>query len=271
MLAEQRRADRRTAAQRLEREGGALPFHVHVVDSCLLADQPHRARAGVSRVERQPLGYFHRRLADHCGCRRLEDPRLLARDRAKRGAEILHVIEADRRHPRGKGAHDVGRIEPASESGLDEGDVGVLGGEVQKSHRRSRLEERRPNPLDRRRPAFDERDDLTFRDRCAGDDDPFPEIDEMWRGVSRDAKFFRAEQRVGRRDGTALSVRAGDVQRGNGKMGISHLGQQRSRAIQAELERAGRAREQEVERGAVLAQGDVHPDAAGFPLMCRRS
>jgi hypothetical protein len=121
------------------------------------------------------------------------------------------------------------------------------------------------------RKAIDEFDDLAFRDRSTGNDDALAEIDEMWRGVSRDAKPFRAQQRVGRRYRAALSVRAGDVQRRHGEMGISHLRQECSRAIQAELERAGRAREQEVECGAVLAQGDVHPDAAGFPLMCRRS
>jgi len=50
-------------------------------------------------------------------------------------------------------------------------------------------------------------------------------------------------------------------------MRIAERREQSASALETELERARGAREEIVERRAVVAQGDDHPDAAGLPLM----
>ena len=78
-------------------------------------------------------------------------------------AEVLDVVDADRRHAGDQRPHDVRRVEPAAEPRLDDRDVDVRAREEVEGHRRRRLEERRAEALDRRRPALDEVDDVRPR------------------------------------------------------------------------------------------------------------
>ena len=79
------------------------------------------ARAGArARVAPASRATSRRRLADHRRHARLEDARLLARDLLERGAEVLGVIEPDRRHARRRAAcTHVGRVESSAEARLD--------------------------------------------------------------------------------------------------------------------------------------------------------
>ena len=127
-------------------------------------------------------------------------------------------------------------------------------------------------------------DDVVGRDHLTADDHPFAKVHQMRRRVRRHTESFRREESGHRRDAASLPVRAGDVDRRIASLRIAERGEQRRRALESELERAGRPREQEGERVAVVgelrsggrrgqrrAQGDVHPVAAGRPDMWRSS
>ena len=90
------------------------------------------------------------------------------------------MVEADRRHAGRARTNDVRRVKPPAEPSLDERDVRMLRGEVQKRHRGRRLEERRFDPFDGRSPPIDELHHLGLGDRHAPDDDALAEIDEVW-------------------------------------------------------------------------------------------
>ena len=143
-----------------------------------------------------------------------------------------------------------------------------------------RVEKGRTERFDERRPALDEIDDLVGGDACSINDDALAKVDEMWRRVGADAQTFRAKQRFGSRDTAPLPVRAGNVNRGKGAVGITECIQQRDRSLEAELEGSGRAGEQVRERLFVSSvhltrrqryrcrrgrQDAAHPVAAGRP------
>ena len=113
---------------------------------------------------------------------RLDDAGLLERDLAQRRAEILLVVEGDRRDRRRRsGDSDVGRVEPAAEADLEHGDVDAGAPEQLERDRGRHLEERRlhveravaraarRSRRARRRSAATER---VRADRLAVDDEP---------------------------------------------------------------------------------------------------
>ena len=137
--------------------------------------------------------------------------------------------------------------------------------------RRRDLEERCTEPLRLSCQAVEKGEDFLLTDRNVVDENPLPKVDEVWRRVPPDAKPARSKDRVGGGDDASLPVGATDVQHGQRAMRIAEQLEQRVDALETELPDAGRAREQRIDRGAVVTQGDVHPAAAGCPLMWRSS
>ena len=77
-----------------------------------------------------------------------------------------------------------------------------------------------------------------------------------------------------------LAIGPGNVHRRVSALGIPEVGEQRPRPFEAELETAGRSREEVLERVTIAGkasratghgQGEAHPVAAGRPDMCRNS
>ena len=99
------------------------------------------------------------------------------------------------------------------------------------------------------------------------DYDPLSKIDEVRRGEASNAKTFRAQQRVSRRDDTSLSVCAGYMEQRNLLLRIAKHCEESSSAVQSKLRGAAGAREEAIERALVIGQAAVQPVAAGLPLM----
>src|SRR4051812_12933932 len=76
----------------------------------------------------------------------------------------------------------------------------------------------------------------------------------MRRRIRRHTISLRGEQRLHRRDAAALSIRAGDVQRGITTLWITEALQQRDGALETEFEPARRSREQVVQRVAIARE-----------------
>ena len=74
---------------------------------------------------------------------RLDDAGLLDGDRFERGAQVLLVIEPDRRDGGDQRVEDVGRVEPAAEPDFADRDLDAGAAEQLERHRRRHFEERR--------------------------------------------------------------------------------------------------------------------------------
>ena len=96
------------------------------------------SRTSLSRDEAAPFV-----VGQHDGRAGLRDRELLARDLLARVAEDVGVLEADVRQQDDARVDDVRRVEPAAESGLDDGGVDTALGEVRERGRGQRLELRR--------------------------------------------------------------------------------------------------------------------------------
>ena len=70
-------------------------------------------------------------------------PAFSARDLAQRVAEVLHVVDADRRDQRGDRLDDVRRVEPPAHPHLEHRDVALRAREGEEGDERQRLEVRR--------------------------------------------------------------------------------------------------------------------------------
>src|SRR5258705_12875110 len=123
MTSHEWRAYSHTRAERLQRERGAGRTDLEVVDPGLLGAGANRARADLARRRGEPARDLRRRLTDHCRHVSLEDARLFTGDRLERRAEVLGVIEPDRRHPCRSWKHHVRRIESSTEAGLDQSHI----------------------------------------------------------------------------------------------------------------------------------------------------
>ena len=158
------------------------------------------------------------------------------------------MVVIDCRHASGHGNDDVGRIETTTQPGLDDRDIDDPPREVRERERGSRLEKRGAERLHCRSPLPDELHDFLGGDASTVDDNAFPKIDEVRRGVLTDAKPLRPKYCLHDRDAASLPVRAGNVNRWELAMRIAKHLQQCNRAIEAELEPACRAREEVLER-----------------------
>ena len=125
---------------------GALEHHAAVLLERLEVLAPHRQRRhhlARPRLDRlQGLGRLH---GDDAGGAGLEDARLLARNLGHGGAELVGVVEGDRRDDaQRRPGDDIGGVEPPAETdledhgvggGLGEGQEGGGGGDLEERHR----------------------------------------------------------------------------------------------------------------------------------------
>ena len=185
---------------------------------------------------------------DHRGPAALEDACLLRRDLLEGVAQVLHVVPSDGRYAGRDGIHDVGAVQPATKSGLDERDVHVCPREGVQRHRSVHLEERRAELLDVAHPSVHELHDRLRLDRHAIHEDTLTKVHQVRRRVLPDAKSSGAQQRFGGGERAAFSVRASDVDDGIGAVRITELREQRHSALQPETHATGRAGEKKPER-----------------------
>ena len=114
-------------------------------------------------------------------------------------------------------------------------------------------------------------ENLFLGDGNAVDENPLAKIDQMGRRVASYAQPPRPQNRFSGGDDTPLPVGATHVQHRERSVRVAKTLEQRLHTLQPELPDAARAREERIDRGAVRSQGDVHPAAAGCPLMWRNS
>ena len=179
---------------------------------------------------------------------RLDDAGLLDRDLAQRRAEIALMIErdrGDRGRDQARRRHDVGRVEPAAEADLEDGDLDAGAAEELEGDRGRHFEEgrlRRSSPPSARRPSIDAahvvdgRDQRVAGDRTAVDDEALREIDEMRRRVARRAVPGGAQRGVDHRRHRALAVGAGDVDRAERALGMAEPRDDGGDVVEAELD-----------------------------------
>jgi hypothetical protein len=152
--------------------------------------------------------------ADDGRARGLQDAGLFAGDRRDGVAEKRLMVERYRGDRGGRRtAQHVGRVEPAAEPGFEQHDIRRRAGEGEKRRRRGDLEK------GDRRAAIDPlaflqqlQQQILF-DQPAGEADALVKADEMRRGVGMNAVAAGFETGAQRRDGRALAVGAGDVNR----------------------------------------------------------
>ena len=99
-----------------------------------------RDRATVARRLEERLPGLRIARGQQGGTSPAEDPGLLPGDRRERRAELLGVVQADRRDNRQGRRRDVGRIEPSSQSDLEEREVEPAPGECDEGGGRERFE-----------------------------------------------------------------------------------------------------------------------------------
>src|SRR5438270_9996052 len=118
-------------------EGGSLRRHLQVLD-LIVAIQYHDRQCAYSlSASLEKIPYLGHRLSDDGGCSTLEDSCFLAGNRFQCVAQQLSVIESDRGNGCNLRLQNVGRVEAAAESGLDDGEIHVVRGEPGESERRS--------------------------------------------------------------------------------------------------------------------------------------
>src|SRR5262249_33728550 len=111
------------------------------------------------------------------GPTRLEYPGFFHRDLLSRGAEILGVVDADRRDASGQRCQHVRGVEAPSETDFDDRDVDVRRREELEAHGRRGLEEGRAELLDDRGAAGDPVRDVAFRDLATVDQESLAKVD----------------------------------------------------------------------------------------------
>ena len=86
------------------------------------------------------------------------------------------MVETDVGDDRQHRPDDVGRVEPAAQSGFDDGEIDVFFGKIIEGHGRGHLEEGGMEPVEQRHAAFHERNDALLWNHFTVDADAFPEI-----------------------------------------------------------------------------------------------
>jgi hypothetical protein len=209
----------------------------------------HDPRADRARsLEDRDPGLLGQR-ADDRRPSRPQDARLLAGDRAERAAEVDLVVEVDAHDGRGDRLDDVRRVEPAPEADLEHGHVDPLPPEVLEGGGGQHLEERgvalehaaAHEALGGVAHRADRGDEVARADLAAVDRDPLVEPDEVRRRVAPRPQARGPQRGVARGDDRALAVRARDEERGEGPLGVSHLGDEGAHRLEAELHAEPRA------------------------------
>ena len=168
-------------------------------------------------------------LTDHDRHAGFEDAGFLTGDLLQRVPQKPLVIEIDRGNGRRHRAHDVGRVEPPAEADLEHGDVDRRAAEQFERRGGGHLEERRLNlkralgsqPFDRVADLRDDRRQLAAVDGPAVNRKPFGEVDQVRGGVAGGAMTGGPQRRVDHGDDGTLPVRAGDVNRPEGPLGMA--------------------------------------------------
>ena len=172
--------------QRRARLGGGLPEYL-VVALVALAQQQRNAL----------LGYAG----------------LLRGDLLDRIAQERRVLHADVGHDAQYGHYDVGGVEAAAQTCLDDRNFDVALGEVVECQRRRHLEERQIELLHLRLMLVDEVDHLLLGDELVVDTDALAEVHQMRRGVESRAVARLREYRCEHVRHRPLAVGAGHVDR----------------------------------------------------------
>src|SRR5258708_21682377 len=149
------------------------------------------------------------------------------------------MVDPDRRQDRGEWMEEIGGVETAAKTGLDNRDVRVRASDIVECHGRGRLEKRRAKSLDHGNVIANESCHVVFADRLPVADDAFAKVHQVRRGIRRDAKTVVRQEGGGGGDCTSLAVGAGDVEAGNLLMRIAKRVQQRKRAFETEPDPAG--------------------------------
>jgi hypothetical protein len=219
--------------------GGAfgLPDDPHLE---LIAQRPDR-RADRLRSLADDLGRLGTERPDDRPHPRLQDARLLPRDRRLGRAELVRVLELDAGDAGDGRAHDVRRVEPAAEPDLDQRAVDPGLGEQNEGDRGRRIEEARPGfggavaqGVDGRADPLDGGDQARFVDLATADAEAFDPALEMRGREGADALAEGAEDRFGEQAGGALALRARDVEDGEGFLGSAERVEQRLDGPQVE-------------------------------------
>ena len=181
------------------------------------AEHARRARRPRRPREHDGLG-LGRECAHHDGPTRLHDPRLLGGDRGERVAELVGVLEFDRRHAGDGRIDDVGRVEASPETHLEHDAVELRLGEEQERGGGGDIEEgRRARGIlvaqrdDVRAQSLERRGERGVVDLAAVDAKALRPAREVRRGEGADAFAGRSQHRFGEQDGRALPLRTGDV------------------------------------------------------------
>jgi hypothetical protein len=147
----------------------------------------------------------------------LDDPGLLGGDRADVGAQVLGVVERDRRDDGDASVDHVGRVPRAAHADLDDGDVDRRVREQGVGHADHDLEERHrvlPGRVDHLHVGRDVvvgLDEALGADRLAVEHDPLPDRLQVRAGEPADAQAEPAEELVHHTGRRRLAVGAGHL------------------------------------------------------------
>ncbi len=123
------------------------------------------------------------------------------------------MIERDPRHRRGvRPVEDVGRVEPAAQTDLDQSGVGRNAREGQQSQRRRHLERCDRPIVGRLLRLVDQRHQRIVVDQPPRQADAFVEPHQMRRGIDVAAIAGGLQKGAQKGDGRALAVGAGDME-----------------------------------------------------------
>jgi len=179
---------------------------------------PQRCVDGDDRMGPAALGLLHELAANvvigfarderHLG---LRDARFLARDALQVGSEIVDMFERDLGDCADQRCEHVGRVEPAAQPHLDDGDIHVARREIGECDRGGSLEEAGVETLDVRLELRGPLGERVFPDRHAVDRDALHGGDEMGGGVEPHPPALGPQLLRDEGAGRALAVGTTDV------------------------------------------------------------
>ena len=194
---------------------------------------------------------------------RLGDAGFLRGDLLEPVAEKGGVVEAELGDAAdGRGADDVGRVEPPAETDLDDAGVGRRARESEEGGRGGRLEEADLHPVGQIERLLEQGGERVVVDQPAGEADPLVEADEMGAGIDMGGEPGCLDRGAQEGAGRTLAVGAGDMEhRRQRVLRIAEPVEQGGDPLEPENVAAGRQAGEPVELGLdarVGGRGVVH-------------
>jgi hypothetical protein len=199
--------------------------------------------------------------ACHHGHAGLDDPGLLEGNPGERGAQMLLVIESDRRDGAGHGGNDVGGVKAAAQPHFDDRDFdGRPPEELEGDGRRGLEEGRQDAQRAVRDQAVGQIEHFVGHGvegrrvhRAVADHEPLGDVGQVRGGVAGGADPCGAQRRVSHRRHRALAVGAGHVQGGEAPLRVAERLAEARDVLEPQLDAEGFERGKPIEQCPVSA------------------